>query len=168
VGAAVRSSVGRVRVVAGVSKFHVGQRVRCLDGNPENGLHAGETYVIRGDDGDPYCGLLYFVCGLDEGFFGWRFKPVADEQPGAVQPTYEQRREEIARRRNPGVIITGTRTVSAWDIGRGDYTVYATQDADGFWSFTSWNDKPDTCGVARAVARLSEREPRLGCHAWRP
>ncbi len=62
-----------------MTAFKPGDRVRCVDGNPDYGLHAG-------DDGDEPCGLLYFVCGLDEGFFGHRFEPIVATPAQAHNP----------------------------------------------------------------------------------
>jgi hypothetical protein len=70
-----------------------------------------------------------------------RFEPVADEQPGEDYPRFLQDQPLPATAQ------------AILDIGKQP----AARVADERGS-----------GVARAVARLSEREPRLGCHAWRP
>jgi hypothetical protein len=83
-----------------------------------------------------------------------------------AQQDYAQRRAEIAKRRNPGRLVFSSPIT--WDLGAGDTAVYATQDADGFWSFASWHSGPDTSGIARAAAALSQHEPRLGASRWEP
>lgn len=69
------------------------------------------------------------------------------DQAYGAEPTYEQRREEIARRRNPQA-----ETAAEW---RADF------DA---WQAIARDIKRDrqTSGIARAAARLNERGWRLG------
>jgi hypothetical protein len=94
-----------------------------------------------------------------------KHEPVADEQPGAV-PQGEKCAECLYWEGQGGTVVNcfvcknGTHTAgipataqAILDLGKQP----APRAADERGS-----------GVARAVARLSEREYRLGCHAWRP
>lgn len=65
-----------------VRTWHVGQKVRCVQPLPEDGLPVGE-YVI--DKVIPFhTGTFVSVVGIAAVWFEWRFEPV--ESPDAAQP----------------------------------------------------------------------------------
>jgi hypothetical protein len=116
-------------------------------------------------------------CGIGNALFNG-IKCVPDDQP-VVQETYDARRKRIAAERNPGqgqgqgqgqghgrVRWSYVGSPQSWNTG--EEIVYATQDDDGFWSFTSWSSGPDTSGIARAVDNLNQHESRFGSSRWSP
>jgi hypothetical protein len=133
-----------------MSTFRPGDRVRCVVRDGSNLLVSGTEYTIAEYDAQwTMLRLAYSTTWFAQQLF----EPVADEQPGAVQPTYKY--DKATRT----IIVTEPLPATAQAIL--DIAAQAKQPAP-----RAADERGS--GVARAVARLSEREPRLGCHAWRP
>jgi hypothetical protein len=93
--------------------------------------------------------------------------PVARCVPDDQPESYDARRARKAAERNPGQgrwgVVGGQQS---WVTD--EETIYATQDAEGLWSFTSWSSGHDTSGIDRAVRNLSQVEHRVGAARWKP
>jgi hypothetical protein len=139
-----------------MTTFKPGDRVRCVD--DDDGIHQGPVhgsdYVVGFQDDATR------LVHIDDLWGEWsptRFVLLPTAQPASVP--------EAAV-----VCVPDDQPdpVRDWQARAAEKAKRYQPKEQWFWFDVPSEASEGSLGVGRAVDRLSQHEPRLGCHAWRP